>query len=284
MSLLDFLTLEGGLDQPEYPINYNFALLAPALQSIVSASDPVSITGGATLDAEAYGQMHVIAGSSANYTINLPTPATPDLGKVIGFRVAHAAFATKLYTLDAGATRTIAGYPNAQTRTLWKDEIVYLMLVGTTGVCWLRIGGALIPMAAQLSLAANQTGVASATMTKVNVATSDFDNASLLDTANKKIIIRRAGRYEVYGQVYYDSGHVISRAVVLLYKGGVSMGSDERYGALVSAPHPTRRKQIDLAAADEIELYAYQDSGASKAILGAANDDTCLGVREILSW
>lgn len=275
--------IDEGLDHPMLPINANFALIQAALKSTASAASPVSITGAVTLDDGAFGLWHVctdISVTPTNYTVTLPTPVTADIGKVLAIRMSSAL--TKLVTLDAGSSKTIDG---SQTRVMWANEVAILLCVATTGAAWVKIGGKSIPMQAQLSLAATQAAFASGSADKISVAHSDFDNASLLNTGASKIVIRRAGRYDVHGQIYFETGSVIHRAAVLLYKGGSSMGSDERYASASAYAHPTRIKRVDLAAADEIELYGLQNSGGPIDVRGAANsDDTCLGVREIISW
>lgn len=100
---------------------------------LVSAE--VSITAADTLDSTAFGKMHVITGTSADYTITLFTPTTPDLGKVIGFRVSNAG--TKLYTLDAAGAETIDGLSDIK---LVKNDVVYLKAVATTGNTWQTVG------------------------------------------------------------------------------------------------------------------------------------------------
>lgn len=98
-------------------------------------ANEVSITTTATLSATAYGKTHVITGTSADYTITLFTPATADLGKIIGFRVSNAG--TKVYTIDAAGSETIDG---SLSLTLVKNEVVYLKAVSTTGNTWQVVG------------------------------------------------------------------------------------------------------------------------------------------------
>lgn len=98
-------------------------------------TNEVAITGAVTLDSTAFGKMHLISGTSADYTITLFTPATDDLGKIVGFRVSNAG--TKIYTLDANSTQTIDGQ---LTIPLLKDDVIYLKAVATSGNTWQVIG------------------------------------------------------------------------------------------------------------------------------------------------
>lgn len=64
----------------------------------------ISITGATTATVN---RMHVISGTSADYTIGVP--ASPTAGDVIGFRVKNYSLASKQYTIDAGVGILIAG-------------------------------------------------------------------------------------------------------------------------------------------------------------------------------
>lgn len=66
----------------------------------------VSVTGTTTLDATAFGKMHACSGTSADYTVTLPT-VSGNAGKIIGFRGASAL--TKLVTLDGASAETVDG-------------------------------------------------------------------------------------------------------------------------------------------------------------------------------
>jgi hypothetical protein len=67
-----------------------------------SASIAISEAGSATAN-----RMHVVTGTSADYTITLPV--SPAAGTVVGFAVGNQAAASKQYKLDAGAGVVVAG-------------------------------------------------------------------------------------------------------------------------------------------------------------------------------
>lgn len=66
----------------------------------------VSVTTTAALTTSAFGTMHKLSGTTADYTVNLPT-AVGNAGKIIAFRGDSAL--TKVVTLDANSTETIGG-------------------------------------------------------------------------------------------------------------------------------------------------------------------------------
>lgn len=69
---------------------------------------PVSITAAATLTSAAFGRLHQISGTTADFTVTLPT-ATP--GAIVSFSVAPWATANRRYTI-AAASQTIDAKPS----------------------------------------------------------------------------------------------------------------------------------------------------------------------------
>lgn len=68
----------------------------------------VSVTGGVTLDATAFGKLHVLSGTSADYTVVLPT-AVGNTGLSISFKGGNTAAFSKQATIDGNAAETIDG-------------------------------------------------------------------------------------------------------------------------------------------------------------------------------
>lgn len=134
-SPLDITLMAAGELYPHSTFNAAMAILNRGGRVDESVANEVSITTTATLSATAFGKMHIITGTSADYTITLFTPVTADLGKIIGFRVSNAG--TKIYTIDAAGAETIDG---GLTRTLRKDDVLYLKAISTTGNAWQVIG------------------------------------------------------------------------------------------------------------------------------------------------
>lgn len=88
------------LDEGRIKYNANFA----AVDAALDATTPVSITGAVSLDATAFGKLHICTGTSANYTVDLPT-AVGNTGKSIIFKGARAL--TKNVTLAGVSGQTI---------------------------------------------------------------------------------------------------------------------------------------------------------------------------------
>lgn len=66
----------------------------------------VTISGAFTLTDEAFGRLHILSGTSADYTVGLPTAAS-NSGKSISFK--GSAALTKIVTIDGNSTETING-------------------------------------------------------------------------------------------------------------------------------------------------------------------------------
>jgi hypothetical protein len=155
-------------------------------------SSVVSITGTTTLTSTAFGKLHQCSGTSANYAVTLPA-ASGNAGKIISFQMVSGL--TKLVTITGNGSETIDG---SNTRIMWANETAVLYCDGTS---WTKIGGKTIPMiGAMYKSGATQT-VATATDTKiVTQSVSSFDTgvSGMADTTNSRIIIQRAGRYNIF--------------------------------------------------------------------------------------
>ena len=243
----------------------------------------LNVIAATALTASAFGRMHVIfdSGTPADFTVTLPTPTSADIGKVIEFRVDNSA--TKLYTLDAGAGRTIDGQ---QTRVLWANETVRLVCVYTSGVAWVKVGGKSIPMVGQLHLGADQSlASGGGTATQINVNTTDVNQGGIVESASFRLRIRRAGIYNVYGQGYMGPT-AVTRCTVNVNKNGVQLiAGEESTAAAGSYAVPQCDGRESLAAGDLLTLAMYQDAGGSRTVLGHATTRyTFLGCEEVPSW
>jgi len=100
----------------------------------IEAISTVSISTDTTLDATAFGKLHLCSGTSADYTIDLPT-AVGNTGKTIGFKGIDAL--TKVVTLDANTTQTIDG---DLTLKMSSSGVVVLFSDGTNWVVTQEVG------------------------------------------------------------------------------------------------------------------------------------------------
>lgn len=89
----------------------------------ISNSSTIAVTGTVTAT---INRLHVVSGTSASYTITLPSASA---GDVIGFTVKDFASADKFYKLDAGAGVLICG--RTRYLTLTHTNVVLLIYDGT---------------------------------------------------------------------------------------------------------------------------------------------------------
>ena len=98
---------------------------------------PVSITTTATLTSTAFGKLHVISGTTADYTVTLPA-VSGNTNKIISFRIAHDA--TRFFTIKAAGSELIDGL---NERVMWQDECATLLCDGSR---WIKIAGKSRPL------------------------------------------------------------------------------------------------------------------------------------------
>jgi hypothetical protein len=158
-----------------------------------------------TLTDTAFGKLHRITGTSADYTITLPA-ASGNLGKIIGFVVDGTA--TKLFTIDGNSTETIDG---ETTRVLWANESAILLCDGTG---WTKIAGKSIPMSAVIRNNASQS-ITLNTATTVIFNTTDYLNApaAFIDTNSFKIL--RKSVYTVSFNSVYNANTALTTYLYL---------------------------------------------------------------------
>lgn len=114
----------------------------------------------------------------------------------------------------------------------------------------------------------NQTGIVSATATKLTFTTEVFDIGSGYDAANSRFIAPVAGKYVFSLAILWTGGVVDQQAYyTLIYKNGAqvlapnSFASGTSLGAFPSAA-------LDLAANDIIEIYVNGGGAGNKTIDG----------------
>ena len=234
--------------------------------------NPITLTGtaSATID-----RMHYLTGTSADYTVTLPP--------VLGNNAHHLAFAgglvadfSRFVTLDGSGTETIG---NALSRVVWAGESV-LLECDEARSNWKKIGGLTIPMAASFERVAAQS-VPTGALTKILLDTQNWSYGNLTDVANSRLVVSRPGRYlaSVYGR--FDVVAATS-AVVAVFVNSAEVCRAETTTAIVQAA--ATGQPIDVAAADLVELYMYQDSGINQSTNAAATARPRLVLQEVPSW
>jgi len=111
--------------------------------------------------------------------------------------------------------------------------------------------------------AANQTGIVTATATKLTYGTEVIDTDSAFATSRFTVPSGAAGKYYITGTITWLSGSWTSQQILYIYKNGSNAYAEFSYkdatdmGMTVSAV-------LDLAVSDYIEIYCYQPSGSNR--------------------
>jgi len=257
----------------------DFLLSAMLLDSL-----EVSITTTATAT---LGAMHVCSGTSADYTVTLPT-AVGNAGKFMSFRMSNAL--SKLVTLDANGAETIN---DSLTRIMHDGESATLI---SDGVQWLKTGGVSIPMEA-VATGNTATAMVSGTVTVVNLTHTIRESfVGMVDLANERITVFRPGMYALNCLVAYEHlslGLDGFRSYAMIFVNSVSAFASNppmitvvptsATGSFTSA-HCALSATRKLAVNDYLCLAGLQDAGQ---ILNTRIADTVrpfLSICEIPSW
>jgi len=220
------------------------------------ANTEVSVTTATTAT---LGTLHVCSGTSANYTVTLPS-VSGNAGKLIAFRMSPAL--TKLVTLDAGSGVTIYGFSvSGRTRIMWAEESVLLYCDGSN---WFRLAGTTIPMSCNMARATWLNGGPGVLNIDMDTTISDPTGQMSDISTHKGIVFIRPGKYLLLGTASYAS--LASNATNLQAKLKVN-GSYVRNttvnglsGGVVSVPCS---HTMVVAAGDYFTLASYLSLNAS---------------------
>jgi hypothetical protein len=266
-------TIASGKTVQVRPTAKTFTDIHTAIKNLETITE-VSVTAGGTLSSTAFGKQHVCSGTSADYTLVLPTAVGND-GKIIAFRMANAL--TKLVTLDGNSTEDIDG---AQTRVMWAGEVAVLM---STGSGWTKIGGRTIPMSVSLYRAgSNFSSAANNTWTRVPMDNLVSGATFMYDSGNSRASIKRSGTYLVGTFAYVVS---IGTPTTVLCGPAVNTTNDGSFGYGGSDASSFGRfiGPLALTAGDYVDCAVFQGSGSSKSVYGSAAPAK-LEVYEQPSW
>ncbi len=218
--------------------------------------DVVSITGGISLSSTAFGKLHLCTGTSANYTVVLPT-AVGNTGKIIGFKFSSAL--TKLVTLDGLTTETIEG---ETTKVYWAKESVEVVSNGTN---WEILSYKFMAMTAGLAIAS--VSIPQNSDTKVLFDAITHDNTGLMaDTTNHQVNILRKSQYNMQFAVR----EVTTTAVTAMYgvirvdAANVTLNGNS-YGGNTSGrndQHNGWGRPVEINAGSNVDLMFNQSSAA----------------------
>lgn len=224
----------------------------------------VSVTGVTTLTANAFGKMHNVTGTT--YTITLPAAAN-NAGKFIGFRFLTTSYG--IITLDGNASETIAG---ELTRKYTQYEWCVLYCDGSN---WhVAEEYSLTPSFSAKRDGSNQTGIATATNTKLEFNAEDWDTHSWFDSAtNYRYTPLAPGKY-----MFTASAEIVTsladgaEVMVMLYKNGASARQGVRHvnGAAAIASG-IASAVIDMnGTTDYVEAYIRHTNGSNRDVIGSS--------------
>lgn len=243
----------------------------------LEASPQVAISGAITLDATAYGATLHCSGTSANYTIILPT-AVGHAGERIKLHMASTL--TRLVTIATAGGQTIDGAPS---RVMFANESATLE---SDNANWYKAGGRSIPMACALQPTGNGGVSGGASPSQVTLDGIIGDNTGLMaDPADGTIVVARPGNYHVLGQVRWANLSADSpRCMAQVHRNGLVIADADGSAVAAALPKSTAiTPSAPLAAGDFITLFAFNAVTAN--FLGAAfSPATTLYVTEVPSW
>lgn len=243
-------------------------------------SSEVSVTTGTTLTSTAYSKWHNCSGTTADYTVGLPT-AVGAQGQWIAFRFDPAL--TKLVTLDGNSTETVGG---ALTRIFWARETAIFV---SDNVNWVKLHYGFIPMTCSMRLSANQS-IAASTLVLIQLDATDIDNTGrMADTGNHKMVCVRPGNYSIVGTIRYSPLATLTDAECYVANAAVSAGYAG--GTYPNVPANGTGSAIavgiaTLAVADELKLVGLQAnlSSTNQDVTGGSPPYTSMQAIEVLGW
>lgn len=241
--------------------------VADYAESLVSVPDVSLISAAVTLDDTAFGKMLVVTGTSTNYTIILPTPASGNTKKTIAF------------VFDPALTKfvTVNGKP------YYANETVVLQSIGSA---YRIVNGRSRPLVALMRVTANQS-VASGlgAPVKLNLDGVDTDNSLVMaNTSQKKITIPRAGYFNItLNGMLNTLSSGATRVIFGVYRNGTQLFSAETFASANNEyPSVCVTRGVALAANDVIELYMYHNATGDASVYGSANgSSTSIEIQEI---
>lgn len=255
----------------------NLQLVAQKVDDLVLGGggfDYVTVTSITTTATASFNAYHIASGTTADYTITLPTITAGDIGKTLIIEV--AASCTKLITLSG------VDIDGQATRVLWAKEVVHLRAdaVGK----WVKIGGKSIPMGCNIRLGANYSLASSTTLSKVTLDTlTAAAPAGMSDLANNRIKLIRKSKW---GIVQLGTILLTANATMVTFSTAYN-GNSANFLSYHQAPLNNAStgitcagEYVSAAETDFIEMFVRQNSGAS----GTVYAGSYILVNEVITW
>lgn len=259
----------------------NLQLVAQKVDDLVLGGgfDYVPVTSITTTATAAFNTYHIASGTTADYTITLPTIAAGDIGKTLIIEI--AASCTKLITLSG------VDIDGQATRVMWAKEVAHLRAdaVGK----WVKIGGKSIPMAARISITnTNTVSIANSATVKVLWDYNVKDCVGMVDVANSRLRIKRGGLYNLASSALFQSLTQTSLFAIDIYVNTVSTATFSFYNVGSASGYPcaiTTAPPILLVDGDYLEAKIYHSSGGARNLYTeSTGSSTYLAASEVVSW
>lgn len=132
---------------------------------------------------------------------------------------------------------------------------------------------------ARVYLSAQQSDLADATWTKINLNTVDKDLGLNFDTATFKFIVPVTGLYEIIGSVQFVNVVTAKRYMTAIYKNGSSIREVSGHASLNAPLTVECNERVFLQEDDEVELYAQAEAGVSTVDVVSGSKATLLIIR-----
>lgn len=235
----------------------------------VDVSAVVSVTTTTTLTSSAFGKLHLISGTAANYTVTLPTPVG-NTGAIIALSVDNSTNATRLYTISSPS----GNVGRDTSLVMWSHE---QLVIRSDGTDWVIVSARQIPFVGTLTRTTNQT---SSTGTNIDFTAAEADPTGLnlaFDAVNGNFKAPRAGvyKFDVYAYQTQTGGSysqiALNAAAPFSYTGTLAAGTV--YGT----------KAITLAASATVEALSKMDG--TSPLVAAGTVGASLSYSEVVpSW
>ena len=234
---------------------------------------------GTTLD---FGSGNApVSGTNNIYVMHHNTPASTATHPSAQDLTAANATLTGDVTVGSGtaADRKILFDGNAQDYHIGLDDSADTLNIGkgsalgtTTAMTFDANGLILKPLQCMFDVSATASqGLSSGSITKITFDTENADINSDFDLSNNKFIAPVAGKYLFQAYLTFSTMVAGSGIGLLWYKGGSVYRTGYHQSTEINITHSLSSTVIfNLAASDEIEIYAFQGSGSTETI-GDAN-------------
>ena len=212
---------------------------------------------------------HNAVASTANH------PASQDLTAVNGTFTSNVTIGS-----GSAADRKIVFDGNAQDYHIGLDDSADTLNIGkgsalgtTTAMTFDANGLILKPLQCMFDVNATASqSLSSGTITKITFDTENADINSDFDLGNNKFIAPVAGKYLLQAYLTYSTMAAGAGIGLLWYKEGSVYRTGYHQSTEINITHSISSTVIfNLAALDEIELYAFQGSGSTETIGDASN-------------